>query len=141
MFCRFEDPDGNTFVLAGFDEATRDIEAARPSHEEQLEAKKRAEQELAIAKEVQLRLFPQHKPDLPMLDYAGVCVQARAVGGDYYDFLELSDNSVALVVGDISGKGIAAALLMANLQAILLKPTHSLTTNPFRTCCSGSGPL
>lgn len=119
MYCQFEDPDGNTFVLAGFDEATRDIEAARQSHAEQLEAKKRADQELAIAKEVQFRLFPQHKPDLPMLDYAGVCVQARAVGGDYYDFLELSDNCVALVVGDISGKGIAAALLMANLQANL----------------------
>jgi len=119
VFCQFEDPDGNTFVLAGFDEATRDIEAARRAHAEQLEAKRRAEQELAIAKEVQFRLFPQHKPDLPMLDYAGVCVQARAVGGDYYDFLELSDNCVALVVGDISGKGIAAALLMANLQANL----------------------
>ena len=119
VYCQFEDPDGNSFVLAGFDEATRDIEAARRSHAEQLEAKKRAEQELAIAKEVQFRLFPQHKPDLPMLDYAGVCVQARAVGGDYYDFLELSDNCVALVVGDISGKGIAAALLMANLQANL----------------------
>ena len=55
----------------------------RRAHVEQLEAKRRAEQELAIAKEVQFRLFPQRKPDLPMLDYAGVCVQARAVGGDY----------------------------------------------------------
>jgi serine phosphatase RsbU (regulator of sigma subunit)/uncharacterized glyoxalase superfamily protein PhnB len=119
VFCRFEDPDGNTFVLAGFDDATRQIEAGRRAYAEHLEAKRRTEQELAIAKEVQFRLFPQHKPDLPMLDYAGVCIQALAVGGDYYDFLELSDNCVALVVGDISGKGIAAALLMANLQANL----------------------
>jgi serine phosphatase RsbU (regulator of sigma subunit)/uncharacterized glyoxalase superfamily protein PhnB len=119
VFCRFEDPDGNIFVLAGFDEATRQIEGARRAYAEHLEAKRWAEQELAIAKEVQFRLFPQHKPDLTTLDYTGVCVQARAIGGDYYDFLELSDNSVALVVGDISGKGIAAALLMANLQANL----------------------
>lgn len=119
VFCRFEDPDGNTFVLAGFDEATRRIEAGRRGYAEHLEAKRRADQELAIAKEVQFRLFPQHKPALPMLDYAGVCVQAREVGGDYYDFLELSDSCVALVVGDIAGKGIAAALLMANLQANL----------------------
>jgi len=119
VFCQFEDPDGNSFVLAGFDEATRDIEAARQAYADHLEAKRRAEQELAIAKEVQFRLFPQHKPNLPTLDYAGACVQAREVGGDYYDFLELSDNCVALVVGDISGKGIAAALLMANLQANL----------------------
>lgn len=119
VFCRFEDPDGNTFVLAGFDEATLQIEAARRAYAEHLEAKKRAEQELAIAKGVQFRLFPQHKPNLPMFDYAGVCVQARAVGGDYYDFLELSESCVALVVGDIAGKGIAAALLMANLQASL----------------------
>ena len=119
VFCQFEDPDGNTFVLAGFDDATRQIEAGRRAYAEHLEAKRRTEQELAIAKEVQFRLFPQHKPDLPMLDYAGVCIQALAVGGDYYDFLELSDNCVALVVGDISGKGIAAALLMANLQANL----------------------
>ena len=119
VFCQFEDPDGNTFVLAGFDDATRQIEAGRRAYAEHLEAKRRTEQELAIAKEVQFRLSPQHKPDLPMLDYAGVCIQALAVGGDYYDFLELSDNCVALVVGDISGKGIAAALLMANLQANL----------------------
>lgn len=119
VFCRFEDPDGNAFVLAGFDEATREIEGHRRAYAEHLETKRRAEQELAIAREVQSRLFPQQRPDIPLLDYAGVCIQARAVGGDYYDFLELSDSCVALVVGDIAGKGIAAALLMANLQANL----------------------
>ena len=119
VFCRFEDPDGNTFLLVGFDEATRGIEAHRRAYAEHLEAKRRAEQELEFAKQVQSRLFPQEKPELPTLDYAGVCIQARSVGGDYYDFLELSEDRLALVVGDISGKGMAAALLMANLQANL----------------------
>jgi serine phosphatase RsbU (regulator of sigma subunit) len=68
---------------------------------------------------VQARLFPQNLPALKTLDYAGVCIQAREVGGDYYDFLKLGSDQVALVIGDISGKGIAAALLMANLQANL----------------------
>jgi hypothetical protein len=58
-------------------------------------------------------------PPLKTLEYAGVCIQAREVGGDYYDFLNLGPQRLGLVIGDISGKGIAAALLMANLQANL----------------------
>src|SRR5206468_12741216 len=68
---------------------------------------------------VQARLFPQTLPPLRTLDYAGICLQAREVGGDYYDFLNLGGERLGLVVGDISGKGIAAALLIANLQANL----------------------
>jgi len=68
---------------------------------------------------VQARLFPQALPALRTLDYAGVCIQARQVGGDYYDFLNLGQDRLGLVLGDISGKGIAGALLMANLQANL----------------------
>jgi phosphoserine phosphatase RsbU/P len=64
-------------------------------------------------------VFPQSMPALGSLDYAGVCVPARAVGGDYYDFLRLGPDRLGLVVGDVMGKGIAAALLMANLQANL----------------------
>src|SRR5207253_4018814 len=67
----------------------------------------------------QARLFPQPLPPLRTLDYAGVCLQAREVGGDYYDFLDLGRQRFGLVIGDISGKGIAAALLMAHLQANL----------------------
>jgi hypothetical protein len=59
--------------------------------------------------------FPRFKS----LDYAGICIQARHVGGDYYDFLALGQERLGLLIGDISGKGIAAALLMANLQANL----------------------
>src|SRR6202011_4361677 len=83
------------------------------------ETEQRAAQELEIAKQVQARLFPQTLPAMKTLDYAGVCVQARQVGGDYYDFLDLGRDRLGLVIGDIAGKGIAAALLMANLQANL----------------------
>ena len=97
----------------------RGFEAERRAAAAKLEAERRAAQEIAIAKQVQARLFPQGQPPLRTLDYAGVCIQAREVGGDYYDFLNLGGERVALVVGDTAGKGIAAALLMANLQASL----------------------
>src|SRR5271163_2623417 len=115
----FSDADGNSFELLGSDEISRDIEAQRHAIAEKLEAERRAAQELEIAKQVQARLFPQRLPPLRSLDYAGICIQARHVGGDYYDFLALGQDRLGLVVGDIAGKGMAAALLMANLQANL----------------------
>jgi serine phosphatase RsbU (regulator of sigma subunit) len=118
-FTTFEDIDGNSFALAGRDELTQEIEAQRHALVERQEAERRASQELEIAKQVQARLFPQNLPQLKTLDYAGICIQARQVGGDYYDFLHLAHERVGLVLGDISGKGIAAALLMVNLQANL----------------------
>ncbi|MBZ5535195.1 MAG: SpoIIE family protein phosphatase [Acidobacteriia bacterium] len=75
--------------------------------------------ELEIAREVQERLFPQNFPEIPGLDYAGKCRPALEVGGDYYDFLPLSDRNLGIAIGDVSGKGIPAALLMASLQASL----------------------
>jgi serine phosphatase RsbU (regulator of sigma subunit) len=84
-----------------------------------VEQERRTSQELEFAKQVQARLFPQSLPKLGSLDYAGLCVQAREVGGDYYDFLSFGPERLGLVLGDISGKGMAAALLMANLQANL----------------------
>jgi serine phosphatase RsbU (regulator of sigma subunit) len=89
----------------------------RLDHE--IEITSRAAYELEIAKQVQARLFPQTLPPLKTLEYAGVCIQARQVGGDYYDFLDLGRERLGLVISDIAGKGIAAALLMANLQANL----------------------
>jgi sigma-B regulation protein RsbU (phosphoserine phosphatase) len=73
--------------------------------------------EIEIAREVQQRLFPQNLPHIVSLDYAGHCRPAQGVGGDYYDFLALSDGQLGLAIADISGKGIPAALLMASLQA------------------------
>jgi len=74
---------------------------------------------LARARVVQNGLLPQQKPPLETLDYAGTCIQARTVGGDYYDFLDMGPAEVGFVLADVAGKGIAAALLMANLQGIL----------------------
>ena len=72
-----------------------------------------------IARQVQRRLFPQQAPELRTLQYAAHCRQAGAVGGDYYDFLDLGCGQVGFVFVDVSGKGMPAALLMANLQATL----------------------
>ena len=86
---------------------------------DRMEIERRAAHEMDIARDVQFRLFPQVRPPLATLEYAGACMQARQVGGDYYDFLDLGSSRLAFVLADISGKGIAGALLMANLQANL----------------------
>jgi len=86
---------------------------------ERMEAERRAQQEMQIAQQVQSRLLPQQAPSLKTLECAGRCVQTRAVGGDYYDFLDLGSGRLGLVLADIAGKGISGALLMANLQANL----------------------
>jgi len=132
VFTRFKDPDGNTFSLVSYDEVTHAVEAQRRAIAEKLESERRAAQELEIAKQVQARLFPQKLPPLQSLEYAGICHQARQVGGDYYDFLELGSERLGLVIGDISGKGIAAALLMANLQANLRSQSALALDQPER---------
>jgi phosphoserine phosphatase RsbU/P len=86
---------------------------------ERIEAERRAAMEIDIARRVQARLFPQNLPALETLEYIGGCVQARQVGGDYYDFLDMGPGVVGIVLADISGKGMSGALLMANLQANL----------------------
>lgn len=75
--------------------------------------------EMEIAREVQERLFPQRLPAIAGIDYSGACRPALGVGGDYYDFLPLQNGDLGVAIGDVSGKGIAAALLMASLQASL----------------------
>lgn len=86
---------------------------------ERIEAERHLAQEMEYAKQVQARLFPQKLPSMKTLEYTGGCIQAREVGGDYYDFLELRPGRLALVLADVAGKGISGALLMANLQANL----------------------
>ena len=81
--------------------------------------KQRLEGELAIAHEVQALLFPADLSGLPSLEVHGVCRPARTVSGDYYDFIPLSESRMVLAVGDISGKGISAALLMATVHAFV----------------------
>jgi serine phosphatase RsbU (regulator of sigma subunit)/catechol 2,3-dioxygenase-like lactoylglutathione lyase family enzyme len=132
VFTRFVDIDGNSFSLVGFDDVSHALEEQRRAIAEKLESERRAAQELEIARMVQARLFPQTLPPFGTLDYAGVCVQARQVGGDYYDFLNLGQERLGLVVGDIAGKGIAAALLMANLQANLRSQCATALEHPQR---------
>src|SRR5579859_1460437 len=119
VVAHFRDVDGNSFTLASYDEVTHAMEAKRQTELAKREAERRAARELEIAREVQARLFPQNLPPIATLDYAGMCMQARQVGGDYYDFLDLGQERLGLVLSDIAGKGIAGALLMANLQANL----------------------
>src|SRR5215471_21478946 len=81
--------------------------------------RERLNRELEIAREVQEHLFPQRLPFVPGLDYCGCCRPAREVGGDYYDFLELTQGRLGIAIGDVSGKGVGAALMMASLEASL----------------------
>ena len=108
------------------------------NHAEQLarhlESERRTQSELEVARQVQSRLFPQRQPELRGLEYVGACTQARQVGGDYYDYLDLGQGRIGLVLADISGKGIAAALLMANLQAILRGQYALAPPTIFRNC-------
>ncbi len=90
---------------------------ARIAHE--IAGRERMSREIEIAREVQSKLFPQHIPALPGVECAGFCRPAQGVGGDYYDFLALAGGRLGVALGDVAGKGIPAALLMASLQASL----------------------
>jgi sigma-B regulation protein RsbU (phosphoserine phosphatase) len=81
--------------------------------------KERLESELAIAREVQNQLFPKDVPVARTLELKGVCNPARMVSGDYYDFMPLPGDTLAFAIGDVAGKGISAALLMASIQSTM----------------------
>ena len=81
--------------------------------------KKKLESELEIARQVQLQQFPKSVPKLQTLEVAARCIPSRFVSGDYYDYLLLRSGRMALALGDVSGKGISAALVMASLQSAL----------------------
>ena len=82
--------------------------------------KKRLEEELRIAHEIQMSLLPQGPLQMPGLSVTALCVPAREVGGDYYDFLPLDDHRVGVLIADVSGKGTSAALYMAELKGLML---------------------
>jgi sigma-B regulation protein RsbU (phosphoserine phosphatase) len=82
-------------------------------------ARAKQARDIEIARDVQQRLLPQEFPPIQGLDYAGTCRAALGVGGDYYDFIPLSKTQLGVAIGDVSGKGIPAALLMASLRAYL----------------------
>lgn len=107
--------DQLTALGESFDSMTASVERLLRESQE----KSRLESELEIARQVQSQLFPQAAPNVSGLHLFGVCKAARSVSGDYYDFLELGENRVGLVLGDVSGKGISAALVMAGIQSAL----------------------
>jgi phosphoserine phosphatase RsbU/P len=107
-------PRDQLSALGGaFDSMTASVERLLVESRE----KTRLEGELEIAREVQAQLFPSAAPELPGINLYGICRPARGVSGDYYDFLKLDHGHVGLVLGDVSGKGIFAALLMAAIQS------------------------
>jgi len=91
--------------------------------------RERMERELEIAKEVQEQLFPHYSPRMINMEVSGSCLPARVVSGDYFDYVTLDANELGLAVGDICGKGISAALLMANLQATLRSIARNMRRN------------
>src|SRR5258708_6612361 len=94
------------------------------------QSKRREQTAIELARHVQQKLFPQKSIAMRTIDYAGHCVPARVVSGDYYDFLEIGDGVLGFVLGDVSGKGMAAALLMANLQASFRSQSNLALSNP-----------
>jgi phosphoserine phosphatase RsbU/P len=95
-----------------------------------MKADRQVKSELEIARNVQQKLFPGQTRHLPSIDYAGQCVPAREVSGDYYDFLDIGDSGLGFVLADVSGKGVAAALLMANLQACFRSQSQDALRQP-----------
>ena len=126
----FEDPDGHVITLASIDPLTRELDARRLAEAERAERDRRAAYELRLAADVQARLLPQALPVVRTLDFAGRCRQARRVGGDYYDCFRLGENRLALVLADVSGKGMPAALLMASLQAHVREACLAASDDP-----------
>ena len=111
----FPSHDQLTALGGAFDSMTASVERLMQESHERL----RLQSELDIAREVQSQLFPQSAPKVPGMELYGICKAARSVSGDYYDFLKLDEFRVGLVLGDVSGKGISAALLMAAIQSAL----------------------
>jgi serine phosphatase RsbU (regulator of sigma subunit) len=103
-------------LAASFNDMTGRIQHLLVEQDE----KRRLEQELRIAREIQMSLLPQGTLKAPGLSVAALCVPAREVGGDYYDFLPLADGRVGLIIADVSGKGTSAALYMAELKGLML---------------------
>lgn len=100
-------------LAAAFNEMSANIEGLL---EDRVEREK-LEREIEIAHDVQARLFPSQVPELMTVEIAAECRAARGVAGDYYDYVEITPGVVALALGDVSGKGMSASLVMANLQA------------------------
>lgn len=103
-------------LASSFNEMTTSIDGLLQERNE----KRRMEEELRIARDIQMSLLPQGPLSVPGLSVAALCAPAREVGGDYYDFLPLDGGRIGLLVADVSGKGTSAALYMAELKGLML---------------------
>jgi len=112
----FTKADVPLFSIFG-DQVAIALERAR-LQQESLE-KQRLEQELSLAYQIQKGFWPKERPSYPGIGVAAMNLPAMHVGGDYYDFIHMDDDLCAFLIGDVSGKGVSAALLMANLRAVL----------------------
>gem|GEM_PF-2441780 len=90
-----------------------------PAHIRRITERERMQKELEIARHVQMKLLPKESPRLPGYDVAGVCIPATEVGGDYFDFISLGEGKLGIAVGDVSGKGVSAAIYMTLTKGIL----------------------
>jgi phosphoserine phosphatase RsbU/P len=128
-----EDDSGLVGLLAHF--AASAIESERLRQE--AESARLLRHELDLARDVQARLLPQEVPLLEGLASAGYCRPAKLVGGDYYDLLQLNDGRFAFTLGDVSGKGIAAAVMMASIQTLLRSLLQHTVTHDAHANSSG----
>ncbi len=125
-----EDDQRLLSIIAG--QSAQVIENARLYEEQQ--ALREVQEELRFARRIQVGLLPGKAPEIPGYLVAGASLPAREVGGDYYDTISMDEDCWALCLGDVSGKGLPASLLMANLQATLRAQT--VTEEPVRECVS-----
>jgi phosphoserine phosphatase RsbU/P len=119
---------GDIEVLNFFAEASAiSIEKALLHY--QILEKKKIEEQIKLAKDVQLSLLPCSEPEVPGYSFASVCIPTYEIGGDYFDYISIDENRIAIVIADVSGDGVAAALIMAAFRA-LLRYNAKLFSNP-----------
>ncbi|HSR52160.1 MAG TPA: SpoIIE family protein phosphatase [Acidobacteriota bacterium] len=112
-------PEGKADQMGALSAAFNSMSASIARLLSQLGEKERLDRELEIARQVQEQLFPRTIPEIDRLQISGQCLPARMVSGDYYDFIAFDHRRIDIVIADISGKGISAALLMASLQSAI----------------------
>ncbi len=110
------DEDEKKAIEAYADYAAIALENAR--HIEESIEKERLEKELDVAREIQYKILPNKTPSYPRLDISALFIPAFEVGGDYYDFFELGEDNLGFVIADVSGKGISAAFVMAEVKGV-----------------------
>ena len=106
------------------DAAAISLEKAILHH--QILEKKKLEEQMQMAKDVQASLLPAQSPEIPGYDISGICIPTFDIGGDYYDYIPIDDNKIAIVIADVSGDGIPAALIMASFRAMLRNQLKSI---------------